>query len=256
MAKPNTTNDPYISDSTSWKVFHDYLDAKINEIIDWADSDVRYTHPATHTPSIIAQDASNRFVTDAQIAAWNAKSNFSGDYADLTGKPTLFSGSYNDLTDKPTIPPEYTHPATHPPSIIAEDTDNRFVTDVQITTWDAKSDFSGAYADLTGKPTLFSGSYNDLIDKPTIPSTAAEVGAEPAFSKNNAFNKNFGVAAGDVCQGNDSRLSDDRNPTSHNHPMSEITDIGSIAGYDFWSGTQAEYDALGTYDNNTLYFVD
>ena len=29
---------------------------------------------------------------------------FSGDYNDLTNKPTLFSGNYNDLTNKPTIP--------------------------------------------------------------------------------------------------------------------------------------------------------
>ncbi|MDP1513072.1 pyocin knob domain-containing protein [Paenibacillus sp. CMAA1739] len=32
-----------------------------------------YVHPTTHPPSIIAQDASNRFVTDAEKAAWNAK---------------------------------------------------------------------------------------------------------------------------------------------------------------------------------------
>ncbi len=31
--------------------------------------------------------------------------------------------------------------------------------------------FSGAYTDLTGKPTLFSGSYTDLTSKPTIPTT-------------------------------------------------------------------------------------
>ena len=40
--------------------------------------------------------------------------------------------------------------------------------------------------------------------------TAALVGAEPAFTKNNAFNKNFGSAAGTVCQGNDGRLSNAR----------------------------------------------
>lgn len=40
--------------------------------------------------------------------------------------------------------------------------------------------------------------------------TLTEIGAEPAFSKNTAFNKNFGSAAGTVCQGNDSRLSDAR----------------------------------------------
>lgn len=33
---------------------------------------------------------------------------------------------------------------------------------------------------------------------------------EPAFTKNNAFNKNFGSAAGTVCQGNDARLSNAR----------------------------------------------
>ncbi len=33
-----------------------------------------YVHPATHSPGIITQDSSNRFVTDAQKAAWNSKS--------------------------------------------------------------------------------------------------------------------------------------------------------------------------------------
>lgn len=32
-----------------------------------------YTHPANHAPSIIAQDATNRFVTDTQISTWNGK---------------------------------------------------------------------------------------------------------------------------------------------------------------------------------------
>ncbi|MBC2722349.1 hypothetical protein [Desulfosporosinus sp.] len=37
-----------------------------------------YTHPANHPPSIITQDASNRFVTDAEKTAWNAKETPSG----------------------------------------------------------------------------------------------------------------------------------------------------------------------------------
>ena len=44
-------------------------------------------------------------ITSNDVSNWNAKSTFSGDYDDLTNKPTLFSGSYDDLTDKPTIPP-------------------------------------------------------------------------------------------------------------------------------------------------------
>lgn len=32
-----------------------------------------YTHPANHPPSIITQDASNRFVTDSEKSTWNGK---------------------------------------------------------------------------------------------------------------------------------------------------------------------------------------
>lgn len=37
-----------------------------------------YTHPANHPPSIITQDASNRFVTDAEKTTWNGKQNALG----------------------------------------------------------------------------------------------------------------------------------------------------------------------------------
>lgn len=45
-------------------------------------------------------------------------------------------------------------------------------------------------------------------------------------TKNSAYNKNFGNKPGDVCQGDDQRLSDARTPTSHAH--GEITDAGAI----------------------------
>ena len=51
--------------------------------------------------------------------------------------------------------------------------------------------------------------FDGSADK-TVKLTPGQVGAEPAFTKNNAFNKNFGTAAGTVCQGNDSRLSNAR----------------------------------------------
>lgn len=37
----------------------------------------------------LAEDATHRVVTDAEKAAWSAKSNFSGNYDDLTNKPTI-----------------------------------------------------------------------------------------------------------------------------------------------------------------------
>ena len=50
----------------------------------------------------------------------------------------------------------------------------------------------------------------DGSEEKTVKLTPAQVGAEPTFTKNSAFNKNFGTAAGTVCQGNDGRLSDAR----------------------------------------------
>lgn len=46
-----------------------------------------YTHPASHAPSIITQDASNRFVTDVEKAAWDAKQP-AGTYATGGGSAT------------------------------------------------------------------------------------------------------------------------------------------------------------------------
>lgn len=48
---------------------------------------------------------------------------------------------------------------------------------------------------------------------------------ELAFSKNSAFNKNFGIIAGTVCEGNDYRLADARPPTAHTHTESQITNL-------------------------------
>lgn len=63
-------------------------------------------------------------------------------------------------------------------------------------------------------------------------------GKEPSFSKNTAFNKNFGSTAGTVTEGNDARLSNARAPLSHTH--GNITNdgkIGSIADLVVVTGT-------------------
>lgn len=84
----------------------------------------------------------------------------------------------------------------------------------------------------------------------TLPSepTPTSIGAEPAFAKNTAFNKNFGSAAGTVCQGNDSRLSNAR-PASDvsawakepNKPTYTPTEVG-VVGTAPTSGQVAVFD--------------
>lgn len=68
---------------------------------------------------------------------------------------------------------------------------------------------------VKNKLSLLSGGGADTIiydGSTAVASTinSSFVGAEPAFTKNSAFNKNFGSSAGTVCQGNDGRLSDAR----------------------------------------------
>ena len=58
----------------------------------------------------------------------------------------------------------------------------------------------------TGGVTGVKGDAETDYRKGNVNITAANVGAEPAFTKNTAFNKNFGTSAGTVMEGNDSRV--------------------------------------------------
>ena len=54
------------------------------------------------------------------------------------------------------------------------------------------------------------------LNKPVSTAQQTEIDTkEDSFAKNTAFNKDFGVIAATVCQGDDSRLSDARTPLSH-----------------------------------------
>ena len=71
-------------------------------------------------------------ISSTDVTNWNNKSNF--------------SGNYNDLTNKPSIPDELKD--------LSDDSTHRLVTDTEKSTWNNKSDFSGSYNDLTNKPTI------------------------------------------------------------------------------------------------------
>lgn len=126
-----------------------------------------YVHPSTHSPSIIAQDASNRFVTDTEKSTWNGKA--STEVVTTSANGLMSSVDKSKLDGVAVGANAYTHPATHPPSIIAQDAGNRFVSDTEKATWNAKQaalsgDVSGhyhsadrAWGNITGKPTTRAG---------------------------------------------------------------------------------------------------
>jgi len=60
-------------------------------------TDTVYTHPTNHPPSIISQDSSNRFVTDAEKETWNGKqANLGFTLANATVQGNTFNGN-NEL---------------------------------------------------------------------------------------------------------------------------------------------------------------
>lgn len=58
-----------------------------------------YTHPDTHPPSIIQQDASNRFVTDAEKTTWNNSQSSLPSISTKTSSYTLTSSDSTVLFD-------------------------------------------------------------------------------------------------------------------------------------------------------------
>jgi hypothetical protein len=85
-------------------------------------------------------------VSDTEIAKIHAPGSDDQDLSGLQPKETGKGLSANDYTDAEEEKlagieagaNNYTHPANHPPSIISQDTDNRFVTDSEKGTWNGK----------------------------------------------------------------------------------------------------------------------
>ncbi len=94
-------------------------------------------------------------------------------------------------------------------------TDTKIIYQDTGTAWEKRGVVN--WGDIDGKPSAF----NPTAHKSTHATggsdalSPADIGAEPAFNKNTAFNKNFGNSAGTVTEGNDARLSDARTPTAH-----------------------------------------
>lgn len=108
---------------------------------------------------------------------------------------------------------------TEPATALQQQVDALDAAKMDKTTYDSNGDGvvdKAAVADKVAKKLILQNNAGqqmaefDGSEEKTVKLTPAQVGAEPAFTKNNAFNKNFGSSAGTVCQGNDSRLSDAR----------------------------------------------
>ena len=111
-----------------------------------------YTHPASHPASMIAQDTTHRFVTDTEKTTWTGKASTA--VATQAANGLLSAADKKKLDGITAGANNYTHPASHPATMIAQDTTHRFVTDAEKAEWNSKTGILSA---------LHSVSYAELV---------------------------------------------------------------------------------------------
>ena len=274
----------------------------------------------TYKGRIFTRSLTNMKAGGSSVGEWNLISTFSGNYNDLTNKPTIptnISAFNNDSGYITSIPSEYitetelnakgyltahqdisgkadkTELHNHSNKTILDD-----ITSEKITLWDNKSTFSGSYDDLTNKPTIPTVT-NDLTNTLKSNYDAGYTHSQSTHAPSNA-QKNSDITKTEI----EAKLTG--NITSHTHsqyltehqdlsnyalkseiPTNYLTSIPSeyitetelvareylttsqiptslpanggnadtIGGFSIWSGTQAQYDAIETKSNTTLYFI-
>ena len=112
------------------------------------------------------------FITSADVSAVG----LSGDYADLTNKPTIPT-----LTSQLTNDSGFITSASVPTKTSELINDSNFVSSTDLSA----VAYSGDYDDLTNKPTLATvattGDYDDLLNKPTIPTDLSDLNNDEGF---------------------------------------------------------------------------
>ena len=212
---PATHSADIIVDGTTNKVFTATEKTKLSNIEENANN---YIHPTNHPPNIISQDSNNRFVTDTEKSAWNNKWDFDEETikqvkvdnaanadtvngktvesnvpagAKFTDTLTTINGKTGAITKADIvaigIPAQdtiYSHPSTHPASMITETTTKRFVSDAEKNTWNtvtSKADLTYVNTELNKKVDKISGkglSTEDYTSAEKTKLSGIEAGAE------------------------------------------------------------------------------
>lgn len=243
------TKDPnvfyIISDSTIDYVTSAETESAITQAVTSV-SDSLTAHTANTTVHVTAQDKTN----------WNSKSDFSGDYDDLTNKPTIPTVPTNvsDFTnDAGYITSDDISGKTNQSDFTAHTADTTIhVTTAQTAAWDAKSDFSGSYNDLTDKPTI-----------PTVPTSNTAFTNDAGYITSSALDGYATIATTSAL--NNVVTAHTANTTVHTTAAEKTSWNGAatnasnavtaLGGLSIVKLTQAQYDALSTKDNNTLYVI-
>ena len=219
---------------------NDYTTAEKNKLAGIAVGANNYVHPASHPANMIVLETIGGQLTLDQFTSrgvwaddWNDAVNqgFYCGYANAPNAPAFSDGASNMYLFGIVLKNPHGPTKQYITSPDGEEVKYRSATfsdgSYAWSNWqplisDATSAKSGllSSADKTKLDGIAEGANKITVDS-VLSSTstnpvqnkavkAALDGKEASFTKNTAFNKNFGTAAGTVCQGNDSRLSDAR----------------------------------------------
>lgn len=122
-----------------------------------------------HAAADIVSDPYHRFVTEEEIAEWNAKASTAVATSSSNGLM-----SKNDKEKLDGVAPganNYSHPAMHPASMIVEDDARQFASVEEKTTWNNKADgpHTHSYQTLNGLPTFKTIEYQSITGDGNIP---------------------------------------------------------------------------------------
>lgn len=135
---PATHSLDIITETTTKKILTDVERTKLAGVENNANN---YSHPASHPATMITEDASHRFATDTEKSTWNGKAN---NTVATTGANGLMAAADKAKIDGVEANANnYSHPASHPATMITEDATHRFATDAEKTAWNAKLDKAG-----------------------------------------------------------------------------------------------------------------
>lgn len=175
ISRVDTLEKEPISEEQIEKSVKSYLEKNPIEETDptvpaWAKEEEKPTYTAeevgalpstTVIPSKLSEltaDDEHETVTKGEKQAWNAKSDFSGEYRDLKGKPEFAEWVLQSRKPTYTASEVGALPSTTeiPKNLsdLQDDSEHRIVTDTEKQSWNNKSNFSGNYEDLQGKPTI------------------------------------------------------------------------------------------------------
>ena len=176
----------------------------------------------------------SEYVTETELNAKGYLTEVPGDYiteTELNGKGylTAIPSEYKTKTENDSL---YQPKGNYLTSFTETDpvfsaSASASITNADISNWNAKSNFSGSYNDLTNKPTIPSAYTLPVASATTL--GGIKVGANLSISADGTLNATASESSGG--------------------------DASSVDGYSFWSGTQVAYEEMATKDPNTVYMI-